>query len=587
MWWMWGIGASAGTPPVITPADNAPSLWSGGVRWGDPAAPFDDGTDGYWGAVGPATGRSGFPRLSVAIGGYLVLNELRAADWKLGRDDWLSTLTPSSASFEFVDVPLATPNDTIVVGLMSDATEYHSDALWAGRVDSISTSRDVTGFVTSSISATDIIGVLGQAKAPTSLAAGYTLVSLVESLAEDAGMGLEVDKDPLVTLPTFLAATDITGSLLDLINRAERSSNALLFLTGAGRLHAAVRDSTGASAIAVIPLDGDASPSDWNETTSLQNVVTLWQLGAGDLWSTETEATTLDTWGEHTYSATDLLIEDPVPYADLIASDVLANPRPILTSASFPITDMEQPLLTLDPLDRVSSDGTTWQVMSVSHRVTPIRVEDGKTRTEWRMSISADATQEALVGADDPGPVIPPTLNTVTLTYTANKDATAYRTSDGTGGGTGVGDLRVGKDRSTGTVYRSSVTWASQIVWPANIIRVVSASVILTCAENAVNPRIHIMRHTEDWTEGSMTWGGPTTTTKDRRTINPAQIVGRTSTTSITPMVEHWRATGQNYGIALRSVDENQPDRYVEFYSDDTGTAETRPILRIVVEVVS
>jgi hypothetical protein len=585
-WWMWGFGTAAAPAPTPTPADSAPSLWSGGVRWGDPAAAFGDGTDGYWGAVGVATGRSGFPRLSVAIGGYLVLNELRAADWKLGRDDWLSTLTPSAASFDFVDVPLAALNDTIVVGLMSDSTEYHSDALWVGRVDNISTHRDVNGFVTSSISATDIIGILGQAKSPTSIAAGYTLATLVEDLAADAGLGLEVDKDALVTLPTLNAATGLTGSLLDLINRAERSSNALLFLKGSGRLHAAMRDTTGASAIRVIELDGDASPSDWDESTGPQGLVTRWVLANPDIpWETDTSATTLEEYGEHTYSATDLLITDPEPYAALIASDVMANPRAILTNASFPIRDMEQPLLTLNPLDRVSSDGATWQVMSVAHRVTPIREEDGQVRTEWRMAISADATQEALAGADDPGPVTPPGLNTVTLTYTATKGATATLTSGGTGGGTDLGDLKVGK--LSGTKHRASVDWSSQVVWPANTIRVLSASVRLVTAEAGSNPRIHVQRHTESWTEGGVTWGGPSSSTTNRRTINPSRVPGRANVVSITAIAEHWRATGENHGIALRSVDEDQPDRYVAFYSDDASTAADRPILTITVEVVS
>jgi hypothetical protein len=589
-WWTWGPGEQ--DAPVETPTvfSNAPSLWSGGVRWGDTAGPFDDGTDAYWGNVNAAVGRTGAPRLSVAIDGRLVLEQLRSANWTLGRRDWLSTLTPTSASFEFNDEPIVAINDTIVVGLMSDVAESHSDALWSGRVASFGTREEITGFTFTNISATDIIGILGQADAPATISAGHNLVSLVELLASNAGLDVEVDKDPLVTLPTLSAAgssTDpIGGNVIDLINRAERSSNALLFLRGNGRLYAAMRNTTGASAVQVLDLDGEDSTTVWATETSVDSVVTRWKLGGTGDWSSDTQATTFDEYGDHTFSAEDLLIVDPAPYAPLIASDVMAHPRPIVTEAPIPIRSLEQKALYLDPLDRVSRDGTTWQVMQVDHTVSPLRLdEDGQTVSDWRVNLTADATQEALAGADDPGPVTPPALHTVTLTYVSSKGATATLTSGGTGGGTDLGDLKVGI--LSGTKHRSSVDWSSQIVWPANTIRVVSASVRLTTAEAGSNPRIHVQRHTESWTEGGMTWGGPTSTTKDRRTINPSRVPGRDNTVSITAIAEHWRATGENHGLALRAVDEDYPDRYVAFYSDDASDSTTRPRLTIIVEVVA
>jgi hypothetical protein len=576
MWWMWGLRSSA-PAPAPTPADNAPSLWDGGIRWGDPAAPFGDGTDGYWGAVLPASGRSGFPRLSVAIGGYLVLNELKLADWRLGRDDWLSALTPASATFDFVDVPLAAKNDTIVVGLMSDSTEHHSDALWVGRVDSISTHRDVNGFVTATIAATDIIGILGQAGAPPSIVAGYTLATLVEELAANAGLPLNVDTDPLVTLPVMTAASEIDGKVLDLINRAERSANALLFLKGSGRLHAAMRDKTNASAVAVIDLDGDSSPSEWDETTG--PLVTRWEL-AGTGWGPiETVATTFDEYGDHTHSATDLLIDDPAPYAALIASDVLAQPRPIVTNASFPIRDMSQPMLFADPLDRVSMDGETKQLMSVQHRVTPIRDENGKVRTEWRTSISADSTQEALAGAPDPGPVTPPAVNTVTLTYTATKTATVYREANGDTGSES-NNVLLFCGRFDGETWRPYFEWP--IVWPANTIRVVSAKVALPVDFAASGARVWIQRVIESWTEGGLSWGGPKTTTDGRRSV---AVSGTMLTASITAIAEAWRA-GENNGLHVRSANEADQNRRATFWSDDADP-ELRPTLTLVLEVVS
>lgn len=581
LWWMWGGSpvpvADPGTPPP--PGDEgaalrlAPALWSGGVRWGDTAAPFGDGTDAYW-SYATVPLRTGKPALAVAIAGGLVLEQLNRASFSLGRPDWLSTLTPTTASFEFVDVPAAAVNDTIVVALMSDATEYHSDPLWVGRVTDVSTRRDLDGFTYSTISATDIIGVLGQARAPESIAAGYTLKTLVERLATDAGVSLQVDTDPLVTLPTLTAAADIDGTVLDLVNRAERSSNALLFLRGNGRLYAAMRDSTGASSVRVVDLDGANSPSGWAESKSLRGVVTRWKLGDGNLWSTDTPTTTLDTYGEQAYSATDLLITDPAPYANLIASDVMSYPRAVLVDAPFPITDLGQDVLFLDPLDRVSADGVTWQVMSVQHEV---------TLDEWRVSITADATQEALAGAPEPGPVTPPTLHTVTQVYTSTKGATMELTSGGTKTGTSLGDLNMGRF-SNGSRYRAAVEWA--IVPPANAIDVVSASVRFKTATTTTNGRVELRTITDSWTEGTLDWPGTRTNSEGERRFDVPKAAGKYVSASITAMARWWWRH-ENNGLRIASINEDSVDRRAVFMSDDSSNAEDRPRLTITWEVVS
>lgn len=584
LWWMFGGGTTAATPPVPSTTDNAPSLWSGGVHWGDDAAAFGDGTDAYWGAstVPP---RSGAPRLSVAIAGELVMDLLRSASWSLGRQDWLSTLNATSGTFDFVDEPIAAPNDSIVVGLMSDTEEYHSDALWVGRVDDVTVTRDLDGNVSTTVSATDVIGVLGQAKSPVTIAAGYTLQTLVERLAEDAGVALDIDV--IGTLPTLNAATDLSGSVLDLVNRAERSSNALLFLTGSGRLRAAVRAATGASSVRVFTLDGPESPAGWTEQTSLRNVITRWQLGDGSTWTTETLATTYgdgdDHYGDRPFTATDLLITDPAPYANLISADVLANPRPIVTDAPFHVRDLEQQVLTIDPLDRVVNDGTTWQVMSVSHAVKPIRVEDGQTIAEWTVNITADATQEALEGAPEPGPVEPPALRTTVVTYVSSKAATAELQSDGDKTGTSLGDLLAGKF-SNGSRYRATVEW--DITPPVNAIRVVSAKVRFKNASANQEGRIVVRRITESWSEGTMDWPGPSTTSVGERRSDVPKAAGKSVELSITQIATDWHRKG-NYGLRISSVNEDSPLRAVTFYSDDSSNSEDRPRLTITWEVVS
>jgi hypothetical protein len=585
-WWSWGAGTGESDPG--TTADNAPSLWSGGVRWGDPAAPFGDGTDAYWGSVSAVTGRTGRPRLSVAIGGALVLEQLMEADWDLGRSDWLSVLTPASASFRFVDVPVGEVNDSVVVGLMSDATEYHSDSLWVGRVTNISTDEDITGLVFSTISATDVVGILGQADSPASIVSGHTLQTLAEELAENAGIGLEVDTDALVTLPTLTAASDLSGKVLDLINRAERSSNALLFLKGNGRLHAAMRDTTSASSVVVIDLEGDDSPSGWSRTKGIDSVITTWVLGAEGSWGPiETAATTLEDYGEQAYSATDLLINDPAPYAALIASDVMAHPRFILTQAPIPVRDLAQKALYLNPLDRVTRDGETWQVMSVHHTVRPIEVEGDLISAygDWRVTIGADATQEALVGATEPGPVTPPGLNTVTLDFTSTKSAWVFRHA-GTGatGASGTdSELLVGKT-GDGKVYRSYIEFP--IVWPANTIRVVSAVLHLHTVFAEDDARVHVQRITESWTEGGLSWGGPSTTAEGRRSVTVPPGDERDHDIGISAIAEAWRATGENHGVHLRNANEDASFRWAGYYSDDASPAD-RPTLTLIVEVIS
>lgn len=581
LWWLWGGGGSGADTGVAE--RNAPSLWSAGVVWGPTAAP---GQRAYWQASSsPQTGRTGPPELCVAIAGRLVLEQLQSASWSLGRSDWMSVLSPTSATFTFAGEPAASPNDDIVASLMSDLTAYHSGALWVGRVDGLRTRRDIDGQTYTTVSATDVIGVLGKAKGPASIAAGHTLASLVEMLAASAGVALQVDVDPLVTLPTLTAATDLSGSVLDLVNRAERSSNALLFLRGDGRLHAAMRDTTGATSVGVVSLDGDDSPATWEEDVSLRDVVTRWVLGDGVSWSTDTAASTLEAFGDQTYSATDMLVTDPAPYAALIASDVMANPRPVIVDGSFPIRDHAQRMLSVAPLDRVAYDGSTYQVMSVRHDVSPRRVADGVTVADWRVTITADATQEALAGAPDPGPVEPPGLNEVTIEVVSTKSMYVYRQS-----GSDLGDatslfLPVGYD--SGVRRRSLVHF--EIAWPAGFVRVVKATLRLrtwsTTSVMGDRPRMYVRNLRESWTESSGTvWDGPTATSAGERVKSVPRAANQVVDVSITAIAQAWRE--RNDGLRLQAVDEDKAFRATMFHSDDSDEA-YRPRLLLTCEVIS
>lgn len=580
LWWMLGGGGVA----VDTGDEerNAPSLWSAGWVWGPTDEP---GRRFYWQASSVAqAGRTGVPELCVAIGGRIVLEQLASARWSLGRSDWLSVLSPTTASLSFVGEPAASVGDEVVVSLMSDLKAHHSDALWVGRVSGRRSRRDLDGQVTSTIAATDVIGTLAKAPSPPSIEAGHTLVTLVEELAAGAGVALRVDVDPLVALPVLTGASELTGSVLDLVNRAERSSNALLFLRGRGRLYAAMRDATGAAAARVVTLDGADSPSSWEEDESLGNVVTRWVLGDGSTWATDTAATTLDEYGDQAYSATDMLATVPDAYADLIASDVMARPRVIVTDASFHVRDHSNAALTIDPLDRVVYDGSTYQVMGVSHEVSPLRLDDGTTVTDWRVTISADATQEALAGAPDPGPVEPPGLHEVTFTTICTKSMYVRKQgSSETGDATSV-FLPVGYD--TGVRQRGLLEFAP--AWPAGFLRVTKARLrIKTYDETSVmgnHPRIYVRRATEAWTEsGSTKWPGPSATSADQRIVSIPRAANRWVEIGITAIAARWPQ--ENNGLRLQAVDEDKAYRRTMFWSDDADEAD-RPRLVLTCEVI-
>jgi hypothetical protein len=227
----------------------------------------------------------------------------------------------------------------------------------------------------------------------------------------------------------------------------------------------------------------------------------------------------------------------------------------------------------------VTRDGETWQVMSVHHTVRPIEVEGDLISAygDWRVTIGADATQEALVEAPEPGPVTPPGLNTVTQSYTSTKAAWVSMTDDD--GSDGL--LYVGKF-TDGSVRRSYVEF--DIVWPANTLRVVSATLTLSVETSQTDSRIHAQRVIESWTEGGLTWGGPKTTADGRRSV---AVVGSEVDIGITAIAEDSRAAGQDYiSVHLRSSNENDVDRRVRFFSDD-ALSDLRPRLSLTVEVIS
>lgn len=374
---MWGgDAATVGTPEV-----NAPSLWSGGIRW-DGAAP----EAGYWQSSANPTDRTGVPDISIAIGGELSLSVCRSASWSLGRQEWLSVLQPAGASLEIEGAVTFDPMTEVVIGVMSDTTDQHSASLWVGYAETLSETTDASGRVTTNVSCVDVIGRLGQARMPSGSWTG-TLAEVVEAIGLELAVPLQViDEGRGYEYP--VGGTRTSGeTALSFVNRCEQGSNALLALRGDGRLEAVHR-------VAILPEDvptptpltGSDIAADWTRERSPTNVVNWW----GDAgWDTTAAAASRRSYGPRTYEP-DRSLELLDSWVDLIFSDILVTPRWQLASARFPIKDLGQPALFLDPLGWVTLDGTDWQVMSVQHDVRPGH--------SWTTTITADQTQAGLFG---------------------------------------------------------------------------------------------------------------------------------------------------------------------------------------------
>jgi hypothetical protein len=579
---------------------NAPSLWDGGIEWDTVSTA---GATGYW-ASATAPDRAGKPYLSVAIAGRRYPDANQSASWSLGRSDWLSVLSPTSASLSFFGSIQAVPNDVIVISLMvddagagaGDDKSIPSPALWIGRVDSVEVSQTTDGNYWTNITGTDIIGILGQAMAPSSIAAS-TLDSLVETLALGAGQTVVVNHG--YTLPSLVADASIDGTVLDLINRAERSSNALLFLKGAGNLYAMQRQAIVTAIIRTIPLTGLDTPSSWTEQTSVSSVINDWSFtDEATSWgpTTSSDATSQAAYGKRSYSVSDMLTTDATPYTDLYAGGVLATPRAVLTGAEFPIYDLSQKVLYLDPLEWISRDDDTWQVMSVSHDVTP---------GDWRMTITADQTQNALTDVANPDPEDPdppPDTTTTTVSYVSTKSGVAYKSSGGAYYGNGADDyLSVGY--YAGTRTRSCIQFP--IDWGdfPGFIRVKKAVMTLrTTGQVRVafgsDPRFYCKRITESWNEGSTTypndanggqlvWPGPAATSSGQVLKDIGTSENNDITVTITDIAQGWKDSGHNYGLRLMSANEDNSSRTTEFYSDDYSTSGFRPEITITCEVTA
>lgn len=317
LWWLWG----GGTATAGDSEENAPSLWSGGVAWGTAIA----SRRGYWQSGAVATERTGTPHLSIAVAGVWLNNDIRQASWDLGRSGWFDPLQASAASLEFEGEVDASVMDSVVIGVMSDVTNQHSDPLWVGYVDTINTTTEPSGRVTTSVSCIDWAGRLGQSPTadefPIVLFPNGGIGPTIEAVAEQAGTILVVEDDSVFASedPT---ATDFEDgeTVLGFINRVETEDNLNVFSRGDGKLviqrrwYVSAPDLDPApTPVAITPLVHVKDAFDRTETDSWGDA------DKGGTWSPSSDADldVADGWG--TLVSNGQFIELPITHTDVAA----------------------------------------------------------------------------------------------------------------------------------------------------------------------------------------------------------------------------------------------------------------------------
>jgi hypothetical protein len=570
---------------------RAPSLASSGVQAGPASA------DNLRAFAGPVTITATRPTCFVSIAGILQPTT-QAASWRMGRGGWFDDLSPSTASATLYDAATGSIGDTV---LFMDDTGLR----WKGTIDSITTSKQLgTGLYPSTISATDGLARLGLSEYTgiTTSLSGYTLATLIPTVMYLIGMDpiTVTEGDPTGTLPALVntggASVVIRGrTLLEYIQIAEKSSNAVMFYQPDGTFLAVTRapiaGGSGAS-VDVLDLVGVNTPRAWTIETNKSSVINHWLLtDAADTDRLDaSDADSIAAYGENAYSISEYMDDD----ADHWSTDLrnaLSEPRPIVTNGEFPITSTGQAVRALAPLDWVSFDGDTWQVMSVEHSV---------SLGEWSMTITADVSQNYMGGAAEPTPEEPDPDLTVTTVgpETSTKSAVVVKTSSGTAMGNGAGDyLPCGY--YAGFRHRPIIDFTGWS-WPAGFVSVKKATLTLkTTGQEWVafgsKPKFYVKRITESWSEGTYNaaptsqysttnasvWPGPSRTTSGQVLKSCGRTEGATITVDVTDIMQDAHDAGAFHGLMLVAANEDSNANCIEFYSDDASSG-NRPKLTIL-----
>lgn len=549
------------------------AIWDGTVLTGDDMLAI------YGAKAEAAAMLSRRPKPFVAVKGKSITSSVTSTSWRNGRQDWFSVLGPNSASFSLIGTADVAANDTVVLS-------HTFGVLWVGRVDSINTDTALDGLITQTVSATDVVGTMGVAQLNAYTVAAGTLIEQTSALAAASGIPITITAAPSTTsLPTLLS-TAYTGSLLEYINLAEKSSNAVLMLMADGTFRALVRDASSSSSVTTLQLVGVNAPSSWSEQLGRTGILNAFLLvkSDGTVVQDVVNETSVGIYGENTYSVSDYLSNSSAHFPVNLRATV-AYPRTIVPRGEFPVYSYSQDVLDVQPLDWVARSGSTWQVLQVEHSV------DG---SDWRMTMAADQTQNALVASSDPTPDDPtdPSVSTSSQTLTSTK-AAALLYDNGTLKGNGAGaNLPVGYKTTAANPFRSYESLVGfSITWPAGAISVKSATLKLKTTSGdwlafGSNPGIYVKRVLDSWTEGTynaaspneysttnaVVWPGPNSTTSGQ-----VLATGMTAATlieiDITDIANDWLSSGiTDASVRLAKVTGSVSTYNVEFLSDDGAT---------------
>lgn len=355
---------------------NVRSVWSGGGKWGS-GTPSGARTDAYWLPDGQTPTGKPFP--DVAIGGTLYTTSLQSASWSLGVSDVLADLSPNTASVSLVGQVTSTQGDDLVIstGL---------GTMFAGRVDTVTQTRDAAGDWWTTVTATDRIGALGAASLRDYSLTTGTVVAVGPSIALEAGVVLEMTDVSGGALPDVNTAVGVadpySGALLPYINEMARSSNAMLALTRTGSISVATRTSTTPSS--VLTLSGVNAPQSWSLSYSIDMDINQWVFNIGAAEQVRAHYADIDARGLREWSATGFGISGSAlsnVYTDWYTYGGSQRPT---ASGTLIVSDFTQDdLILLDPFQWVTESGTDWQVLSVQHSVTA-------SPYSWTVSITAD-----------------------------------------------------------------------------------------------------------------------------------------------------------------------------------------------------
>lgn len=354
-------------------AVNTKALWSGGSEWGTASTARAAAT---WQPDGVTPSGEPFPDVAIA-GRLLTTSNVMAVSWSLGISGFLSDLSPSTASVTMVGQITATMGDPVVI-----STGW--GVAWSGRVDSINETRDVNGDYWTTVTATDNIGALGAAAVVNYAlpALAFSYATQLEALSDVAGIHVDVVDGTSSGMPNVVwsPGTGYTGTLLDFMNRMTQAVNGMLAMTRDGSFKLVIRESVVPSS--VLTLTGVNAPTSWTKQANADVDINRWYVGSfwGELGRDQAD---INVYGDRPYvsdTEQQLYASSAAIYADWIAYG--GSQRPIVSDGQLVVSDFSQSaLILLEPFQWVTESGTAWQVMSVSHSVTP---------GDWRVTITAD-----------------------------------------------------------------------------------------------------------------------------------------------------------------------------------------------------